>query len=455
MGAPVHPRWPTFLGIAAALPLAVLGVGFGFHTDFDADVFGKWSGGWFAFLLFWWIVVVPGAFLLVRFVFRTQVLELPSGRVLRLRPAPKLLAVVLLGWLFVQGVEAQVARALGRGVTTPLHSDAFHPFLQNAPKPNRSRFGTNGFGFRGADLPGRKEEGSFRIFVLGGSTVFCAPLALEATHAEMLRVRLAARHPDVRIEVQNAGAEWHSSLHSLIKYLTWIRELDPDLVIVWHGINDLYRSFSPAAFAEGPYRRDYGHFHGAVAAMARPKEASWRIAGMRADRWFSDFRCDRARVVGPYGDGVKGIRQMLFPRSRPVEIERWRSLGAFERNLRDLVRNARADGVEVLLASQPSLYREDLAPAQRELLWFPLAHQERGTRPSLRSMIDGMAQYNAASRRVAEEEGAAFVDLAARVPKSTEFLYDDVHYTEQGCAVIAEALEEAVRAAGWIAAHDD
>ncbi len=452
MEAAARARWPTVLGGLAALPFGVLGVGFVFHTDFDATVLGKWSTGWLLFLLFWWIVLVPSAFLVVRFVFRTQRLELPSGRVVHLRPSPKLLALLIVGWIFVQGVEVQVDRALGRGVTTPFQSDVFHPYLQNVPKPNSERFGTNRFGFRGAEIRAKKPKDAYRIFLLGGSTVFCAALPLEQTHGEKLRTMLQERYPDVRVEVQNAGAEWHSSEHSLIKVLTWIQELDPDLLIVWHAINDLYRSFSPPAFAVGPYRRDYGHFHGAVAALVRPREAGWRIARMRLDRWFSDFRCDAVRVAGPEGDGVKGIQEMFFPRSQPIEIRDWKSLPAFERNLRDLVDVAHAKGTRVLLASQPSLYREDLSEADRELLWFACAHQENGTRPSLSSMIEGMRRYNAVSRKVAEDEGAPFVDLAARVPRTTEYLYDDVHYTSRGCDVIAEALVEAVVDAGWIEA---
>jgi len=447
---PAPPRWPTILGLLAALPLVVLGIGFVFHTDFDPTVFGKWSLPWALFLLAWWLVLVPGTFFLTRFVFRTQVLEMPSGRVLRLRPSPKILLVLILGWLFVQSVEARVRHALGGGVTTPLQSDVFHPYLQNVPRPGSRTFGTNRWGFRGAEISRHKAKGTYRIFVLGGSTVFCAPLPLEDTPTEDLRRRLQTRYPDTRIEVQNAGAEWHASEHSLIKFLTLIQSLDPDLIVVWHAINDLYRSFSPAAFAVGPYRMDYGHFHGAVAALARPREATWRIVGMRFDRAFSDFRCHRVRVVGPDGDGVKGMTQMLFPRSRPIEIEHWRSLPSFERNLRDLVAIARSKGCDVLVGSQAFLYREDLDARTKELLWFAHAHQEHGTRPSLASMIRGMRAYNETSRRVAEEEGAGFVDLEARVPKTTTFFYDDVHTTKAGSGKIAEALAEAVIDAAWV-----
>ncbi len=443
----------SVLAFSAAATMGALGVGFLLHTDFEPQVLGKYSFGYFLFLLAWWLLLTPAVFLLVRWVFRTQVLTLPSSRTLTWRPTAKLLLVLIVGWLFAQAVEARVHKALGRGVATPLLTDSFHPYLQNTPRPGRARLGVNWQGFRGPEVSSAKPEGVYRIFVLGGSTVFCAALPLEQSHPELLRDLLQRKHEDLEIQVQNAGAEWHCSAHSLIKYLTRIRSFDPDMIVVYHGINDLYRSFSPEAFAVGPYRSDYSHFHGAVANLVRPESTTWQLVRMRLGYWCSDLRYDRVRVAGPDGDGVKGIRQMFFPRSRAIEIESWRSLGAFERNMGDLIDAALGHAVQVVVASQPSLYRDGLDEEDRELLWFPLAHQENGTHASIGSMADGMRQVNAISRRIAEEAGVLFVDLDAAVPKDTDHLYDDVHVTARGAACIADALAREIENAGLIRAH--
>ncbi len=450
MKAPRSSRISLALALVPALLAVVGGIGFVFHTDFDPQVFGKYRGGYFAFLLAYWILFVPLVFVVSRWVFTTQRIELPSGRVLHWRPAPKILLVLVLGVLFVSAANARIHKATGRGVATPLRSDTFHPYLQNAPAPYHHRFGINRWGFRGTDIEREKPEGEYRVFLLGGSTLFAAALPLEETPGELLETQLRAAVPGRAFEVQNAAAEWHCSEHSLIKFLTWIRSFDPDLVVVYHAINDLYRSFTPEAFAVGPYRDDYGHFHGAVASLVRPKETKWMLVRMQAGYWFSDFRYDRVRVAGPTGDGVKGVTQMFFPKSEEVEIPDWPSLGAFERNLTDLVSAIRRAGVDVVVGSQPSLYREDLTREEREVVWFAKAHQENGRRASIASMADGMRRFNEVSRAVAERAGVPFVDLDAAVPKTTEYLYDDVHYTAKGAARVAESLTRAVvrRAAG-------
>jgi lysophospholipase L1-like esterase len=127
-----------------------------------------------------------------------------------------------------------------------------------------------------------------------------------------------------------------------------------------------------------------------------------------------------------------------------VEVRDWPSLTAFRRNLTDFVQVARQARIEVVVATQPSLYRTDLTPAEREVIWSPMAHHQGKTRASIASMAAGMAQFNATSREVAEATGARFVDLAARVPKDLAHLYDDVHYTAQGAARVGEVLAEAL-----------
>jgi len=430
------------------LPFVVLGVGFILHTDFQPSVFGKWSTGYFVFLLAWWLLVLPAVHLLARFLFSTQRIELGSGRVLHWRPAPKILVTLLLVWSMAAIVEYRVDKALGRGVATPQRSDFFHPYLQNAPFAWNRRLGTNAWGFRGAVLAREKPEGARRIFVLGGSTVFSGPIPLAETWPEVLAEKLRARHPGRAVEMQNAAAEWHTSQHSLIKLLTQILDLEPDLVLVYHGINDLGRSLVPDLFAVGTYRGDYGHFHGPVARLARPGELTWPFVRIRLGYCFSDLLYHRVRVAGPAGDGVHGLRTAFFPKAEPVRIEAWPSLEAFERNLRDLVALCRGRGIDVVLASQPHLYRDDLTEAERELLWTPISHQQGGRRPDLASMIEGMARCNATSRRVAEETGVGFVDLAAGVPQTTEYLWDDVHYTSKACARIAELFDEHLASTG-------
>src|SRR5262245_61861804 len=152
------------------LPFLVLGVGFVLHTSLDPSVLGKWSTGYALFLAGWWIVLVPLAHLLGRWMFTTQSATLPSGRTLHWRPSAKILLVVAVALFLEAGVEHRVRRALGDGATTQFRSDLFHPFLQNVPTPGNKKLGINRHGFRGAEIDVERRPGTFRVFVFGGST---------------------------------------------------------------------------------------------------------------------------------------------------------------------------------------------------------------------------------------------------------------------------------------------
>lgn len=428
----------------------IIGVGLIFHTDFDPAIFGKYSGRYFALLCAWWLFAVPISYLFGRFLFGTQTVRLSGGREAHVRPRLKLgilFGIAVPGlFLFSWVVEARL-----KETTATVHTDEFHPFLQNTPKPHRETYQINKWGFRGGDIEEEKPPGTYRIFMLGGSTAFCGDLPYDATHCGLLEKKLKERFPGRAIEVQNASTDWHTSQHSLIKLLMYVQDFEPDLIVVFHGVNDLMRGLSPDAFAaEMHYWPDYRHYYGPVANYVRPRSAVRSIFNMYFGYWFSDFRNDRVRVIGPDGEGVMGATMLFFPKTEEIRIRKWKSLPSFERNMRDLVAVAQAKGINVILASQPSLYREDLEAKELEVIWFPQSHHDDGERPSIESMARGMRECNEITERIAREAGATFVDLDSMLPRTLEYFYDDVHFTRKSNEIIAEAWLDAIVEANLI-----
>jgi lysophospholipase L1-like esterase len=223
--------------------------------------------------------------------------------------------------------------------------------------------------------------------------------------------------------------DWYTTAHSLVNYQLRIKDFRPDLVILYHGINDLVRSFAPPDLAFGAPRPDYAHYYGPIARLAFGRHG-------------------RPPIPTPYLlDWLLGPGRLYSDRDRtvPARIESFASLPAFERNLRSLVDATRADGVRFVLATQPSLYRKDLGTEEADTLWMPQRlGAERGVHPDLESMERGMAAFNAATRRVAVERGVPWIELADAVPKTLEFFVDGVHYTEAGhervCDVVFAGL---------------
>jgi hypothetical protein len=427
--------WPRLLTIA----LFVLSLGYLLHTSNAPVILGKYDVEYVIFLVVQFAVVLPVLHVLARFCAVPHELKSRSGKTFVLRPWHKL-AIVFIAWCVAYlAADAYTAHLVGGRMMT-YNGDVYHPYLQNTPKANDAAYHVNRWGFRGDNIEQSKGNDVFRIFVFGGSTVFCGTVPYEQSHCYVLEKRLRQVYPQYRIEVQNLGADWHATEHDTIKLLFFAQDFSPDLVITYHAINDLARSLTPDAFAEGPYWSDYRHYYGAAANLA---SGGRKIAStVTLGHWCSDLRFDQIRVTGPEGNGLNGVKTFFVGKARPVEVTRWQSLQSFERNLRDFVNIVRSKEMHVLLATQPSLYREDLTEAEQQLLAFPLSHHFGGKRPSLHSMIDGMQRFNDATRRLAVENGVDLVDLEQLMPKSTEYLFDDVHYTKAGNELIGNAFAD-------------
>jgi len=432
-------RLAVWLPRLASSVAFVLALGYLLHTSHEPVVFGKYDVQYSTFLALLFLIILPVFHYLARSCAVVNEVKSRSGRTFVVRPRHKLTMVVVAMLAVYLAAGALTDRFFRRRIMTS-NSDGYHPYLQNTPQPNDVAQNVNRWGFRGDDIEQAKGDDVFRVFVFGGSTVYCGTVPYEQTHCRILEERLRKAYPQYEVEVQNLGADWHTTEHDTIKLLFFAQDFSPDLAITFHAINDLVRSLTPDAFGEGAYWPDYRHYLGAIANLATGgrKVPSTITAG----QWCSDLRFDQIRIDGPEGNGINGVRTFFVPKARPVSITEWKSLPAFERNLNDFVAIARSKRMQVLLATQPSLYQDDLPPDLEQLLVFPLTHHFGGQRPSLHSMVDGMRRFNDATRRLATRAKVDLVDLERQMPKTTAYLYDDVHYTRAGNYLVGNALAD-------------
>jgi hypothetical protein len=137
---------------------------------------------------------------------------------------------------------------------------AYHPHLGHSLVPGHDgpgsgrRLHVNRLGYRGAEVEVPKPAGTFRVLCLGGSTTFAPQLADTEAWPSRLEQVLRERHPGRAIEVVNGGADAYTSAESLIDLELNGLDLEPDLVVVLHGINDLR-----ASWFDG-FRADYRHY---------------------------------------------------------------------------------------------------------------------------------------------------------------------------------------------------
>ena len=274
----------------------------------------------------------------------------------------------------------------------------YHPYLQLTPHPYYPAGGD-----------------TLNIVCLGGSTTEFTddqgrgwPIRLE----EILNNEKLPKP----VRVHNQGRQWYTSLHSLINYETNIRRHKPDMVIIMHTINDVLHNADFSYFSHQPFRNDYGHFYGPVNRIVF-HECLWHFS----KEFLGYLWYHHPRII--------------------VDTDTFPGLFPFKQNLNLLIEMAQANGSQVILMTQPSLYQPGISTEAKKVLYM-LNNEAIGPdkKWSYQTACHAMRQYTEMVRNLAEQHQVPCIDLDAVIPKTLDYFYDDVHYQTQTYDMIAQTV---------------
>ncbi len=299
-------------------------------------------------------------------------------------------------------------------------------------------FTTNNKGYRGPPIDVPKPANEWRVYMVGGSTVETFIIddreSLDAVSQRELQHRVTG---DRRVRVFNAGVSGHRSDDHVSLIVHRILHQEPDVVTVLAGVNDLIAAI---------YEMDYEHY-GADFRSEEPDFDFNALTKMLA----TEFQLPRRVVYGVRrlrtgGSGLiaDGVARSNYrpaiarlqssptaPRPPRTDVE------SYVRNLRTIVGAAAAHGVQLIFMTQPSTWNSRSDPDANN--WHWLRRAAGFTYPEA-SADAALEQYNDAMRRVAAETGVPLFDLAASIPKSLDYFFDDVHLNVQGAKRVATDL---------------
>jgi len=416
-----------------------------FHTSRNPQIFNKYSIKYFLALVLCAILLFP-LFKAINFILSSTIIKFKKRKYV-FSQNRKIILVVLIVIEILLPVEFYL-RYKYRNFESSTYQytiDYFHPYLQ-AQLASDKDIHINSLGFRGDEIAVKKPENTYRIVILGGSTVLNREVSFEKNAARLLEKKLRTEYPDKKIEVINAGKDGYNSEHSLIQYLFNIKDLSPDLVVMWQGINDFYLSCTPSDNEYGSFKRDYSHAFGALMRMAmnyfRPQPLftfksvaiDFAIKNLR-DNLYSDFVIPYKKKI--LAANAENYREGIGYR----EVSYFPSLLTYSRNLNSFLSATKADGVSVILGDQASLYKNNISIEEAKRLIFPnLVCKENGKYYSMFSIKKGIEQFNMVTQKTAEENGIPFIDFDSKLPKNLDYFSDSVHYTEKGNILIASIL---------------
>lgn len=281
--------------------------------------------------------------------------------------------------------------------------------------------------FRGPDVAVPKPAGTFRIILLGESSTHGWFVDDSQTIDAYLRGRLAAERPDLRTEVVNLAYDGYDGYQMWQRLLSDGVPLDPDLVVVNAGVNDVRNAQYPSLgdpdprtlIWEGELRHQREErARGGPTLWTRLKHISYLArlpAVVRQDLAMQRHGGGHAATHGPYADAADN----------------------FERNITRIAGVANHLGVPLLLSTPPSaLLLPDAPPRMAPRGYWVI---DAVTTQRYRDTLAARMQRLAASLDAAGEPVAY---LSHSLPG--RLFLDDVHLTPEGNRAMAADFAQAI-----------
>jgi lysophospholipase L1-like esterase len=279
----------------------------------------------------------------------------------------------------------------------------FHSFLQVQPSKQN------------VEVP--KPKDVFRILCLGGSTTEGG--GFNNNYPHLLQEILSKKYPNRKIEVINAGKYFYSSQHAIIQYLFYLKELHPDLIIFFEGANDLITSFTMPPFSSSPFRKDYGHFYGALANIVYPR---------KFEEFLSQFF---------YAD-------LMRPDLKPMAFTDWKSQYSFRRNLETLIELTRCEGIHLILSNQAYCISEK-NDSDLHIVGYLMAFLvDNENYADEKSWYNGMELFNNITKETAEKFSISFVDQVTPLKGRKDLFKDPFHVNQEGNELKARLFFEKI-----------
>lgn len=296
------------------------------------------------------------------------------------------------------------------------------PFYQMLPDQHFQTININSHGFRGPEFSTIKPENTYRIFVIGGSTTFGTGTTSDSTTISgFLQQKLETENLPKKIEVINTGI---SALYSgtevgLIK--EQILELDPDLLIIYDGWNDITKHFD--------------HYYDGI-------NSSTNLDNLAVER---DTFYEVGEALFDYSTFVKVIytnldflpMQFAGPAVYPFEnVEIEKKADIWTTRWIEICELGEREGFDAVITIHPILGSSDRIMSQFEKKQFEWKENERRL-PALDIYANKLTELNKHCTKTA--------DLRNVFDRINEPLYlDAVHIGDKGNEIVAEKIFDVV-----------
>lgn len=247
-------------------------------------------------------------------------------------------------------------------------------------------------------------------YIQEGDNVYSYPNLLE----ENLNIEKPGAY-----EVINAGIGGYNSADILIFYLLRIQDLKPDIVILYHGYNDIRHYLSNG------FKSDYSHSMVNFAA----KKSVYKI-----NKYFPSIKISWINFLMnklPFINVRNSLLKQIYSGRFDINLDPTIGLETYRRNITNLVQSIKNSGSRVILSSFCHYSHSSISKSQSNKTYDKIVKRE-----------------NKITYNISKSENCEYLDVSSMILKNNHYFVDSIHFSPEGMKLLAKALSTKILGKG-------
>jgi len=299
-----------------------------------------------------------------------------------------------------------------------------HPYCLYVKKPGSDGlYPSNSLGYTGKrEFARARGANSVRLYCVGGSTAEGHDPARgpDSSWPGQLQDLLSVRVPGTTIECINASAAGYTSAESLVEFLFRGLDLQPDILLVYHNVNDAWSS----QMVEG-FTSDYSH------ARRHKPWSPGLMNRLPQLPWIGSYQLVRDWLTRRFGKANALLYWISDPPWNTAPSFDSHMVEAFERNVTNLVSVAKTGGCAPVLIQWECDWSARHLPPYHE-------RTERATALYFQLL---RANNDALQRVAARFDGCTYLDVGPFAPSQFS---DTIHFSPEGLSEMARRVADGI-----------
>jgi lysophospholipase L1-like esterase len=289
----------------------------------------------------------------------------------------------------------------------------------------------NHAGFRG-EAPPTDFADCLSIIAVGGSTTECLLIPDGKTWCDILAKKLQRHYKPVW--VGNGGLDGTSTYGHLVFLKDYIIKMHPKVVLFLVGANDIGLGTHSADDLKHLKKPSSGWLASCWERLINHSE----VLGY-AINFYRYSKATRMGLVHAILNFAELPQVEIPPEKVRALLQEHQEtyLKPYAQRLIKLIEICRQNSIEPVFITQPTVFGDLIDPATGADLGKAISWSWNG-----KTTWEILELYNETLRTTAGQHHVFVIDLAREMPKSTEFFYDNYHFTNIGCQQVAAIIDK-------------